>query len=137
MRLIDADYLKTWFGEKDLYTYDYIIGTIDDAPTVKPEAKLLAEVRIDKEDLEDLVTEKVEEIKETVSGKWTTEEVAELLFNIFGDECACNYNGIDEWLPERCKYTEIADECPNPKEKHGCWMQFLLQGGADMKGEQE
>ena len=37
MRLIDADYLKTWFGEKDLYTYDYIIGTIDDAPTVNPE----------------------------------------------------------------------------------------------------
>lgn len=70
-------------------------------------------------------------------GKWTTEEVAELLFNLFGDECACNYNGIDEWLPERCKYTEIADECPNPKEKHGCWMQFLLQGGADMRGEKE
>ena len=68
---------------------------------------------------------------------WTTEEVAELLSNLFGDECACNYNGIDEWLPERCKYTEIADECPNPKEKHGCWMQFLLQGGADMRGEWE
>lgn len=137
MRLIDADYLKTWFGEKDLYTYDYIIGTIDDAPTVKPEEKLLAEIKIDKEGLEDLVAEKVEEIKETMSGKWTTEEVAELLFNIFGDDCACNYNGIDEWLPERCKYTEIAEECPNPKEKHGCWMQFLLQGGADMRGEQE
>lgn len=66
MRLIDADYLKTWFGEKDLYSYDYIIGTIDDAPTVKPEAKLLAEIKIDKEDLEDLVTEKVEEIKEAM-----------------------------------------------------------------------
>jgi len=37
MRLIDADYLKTWFGERDLYTYDYIIDTIDDVPTVKPE----------------------------------------------------------------------------------------------------
>ena len=72
---------------------------------------------------------------ERENGKWTTEEVAELLSNLFGDECACNYNGIDEWLPERCKYTEIAEECPNPKEKHGCWMQFLLQGGADMKGE--
>ena len=79
----------------------------------------------------------IEELKQTERkrGKWTTEEVAELLSNLFGDECACNYNGIDEWLPERCKYTEIAEECPNPKEKHGCWMQFLLQGGADMKGE--
>ena len=71
-------------------------------------------------------------------GEWTTEEVAEILFNVLGDDCACNFNSISEWLPERCKYTEIADECPNPKEKHGCWMQFLLQGGADMKdGEQE
>lgn len=34
MRLIDADALKTWFGEKDLYAYDYIVGTIDDAPTI-------------------------------------------------------------------------------------------------------
>lgn len=39
MRLIDADYLKTWFGEKDLYSYDYIIGTINDAPTIEPERK--------------------------------------------------------------------------------------------------
>ena len=70
-------------------------------------------------------------------GKWTTEEVAEILFNAFGDDCACNFNGIDEWLPERCKYTEIADECPEPKEKHGCWMQFLLQGGAVMRGDSE
>ena len=69
-------------------------------------------------------------------GKWTTEEVAEMLFILFGDECACNYNGIDEWLPERCKYTEIAEECPHPKEKHGCWMQFLLQGGGGLRGEQ-
>ena len=53
MRLIDADYLKTWFGEKDLYTYDYIIGTIDDAPTIEPEqhwipcSERLPEPRID------------------------------------------------------------------------------------------
>lgn len=70
--------------------------------------------------------------------KYTLEEVAEILSSVIGDECACNINGIDEWLPERCKYTEIGEECPNPKEKHGCWMQFLLQGGgADMRGEQE
>ena len=77
------------------------------------------------------------QLPEQKKGKWTTEEVAEILFNAFGDDCACNFNGIDEWLPERCKYTEIADECPNPKEKHGCWMQFLLQGGADMRGKQD
>ena len=64
--------------------------------------------------------------------KYTLEEVAEILASVIGDECACNINGIDEWLPERCKYTEIAEECPHPKEKHGCWMQFLLQGGAQI-----
>lgn len=68
-------------------------------------------------------------------GEWTTEQVAELLANMFGEECACNFNGIDEWLPSACKYSETT--CPNPKEKHGCWMQFLIQGGADMRGEED
>lgn len=64
--------------------------------------------------------------------KYTLEEVAEILASVIGDECACNINGIDEWLPESCKYGENEEECPNPKEKHGCWMQFLLQGGAQI-----
>ena len=64
---------------------------------------------------------------------WTTEEVAEILANLIGDECACNFNGIDEWLPERCKYKE---ECPKPKEKYGCWKAWLLQL-AEVRGEQE
>ena len=68
-------------------------------------------------------------------GRWTTDEVAEILANLFGDECACNFNGIDEWLPERCKYSEIKEECPNPSEKHGCWKQFLLQGADMREGE--
>lgn len=68
-------------------------------------------------------------------GEWTTEEVAEILASVLGDECACNFNGIDEWLPSACKYADT--ECPTPKEKHGCWIQFLMQGGADMRGEQD
>jgi len=71
-------------------------------------------------------------IEERKTGEWTTEQVAELLANLFGDECACNFSGIDEWLPSACKYSET--DCPEPKEKHGCWMQFLMQGGADMRG---
>lgn len=58
---------------------------------------------------------------------WTTEEVAEILARVLGDECACNFNGIDEWLPSACKYADT--ECPTPKEKHGCWMQFLMHAG--------
>lgn len=65
---------------------------------------------------------------------WTTEEVAEILANLIGDECACNFNGIDEWLPERCKYAEST--CPNPQEKHGCWKEWLLQL-AEVRGEEE
>lgn len=61
--------------------------------------------------------------------KWTTEQVAELLSNMFCDDCACNFNDIDEWLPYKCKYAET--QCPEPKELHGCWMQFLIHGGAD------
>ena len=64
---------------------------------------------------------------ERKKGMWTTEQVAEMLANLFGDECACNCNGIDEWLPSACKYADT--QCPDPKEKHGCWMQFLIQGG--------
>ena len=50
-------------------------------------------------------------------------DVAKLLTELFGDDCACNFNGIDEWLPYCCEY---ADECPNPKNG-SCWEQFLIQ----------
>ena len=66
------------------------------------------------------------------SWTYTIEEVAEILHDLFADNCACNYNDIDEWLPLSCKYADT--ECPNPKEKHGCWKQFLLQG-AYVKGK--
>lgn len=52
---------------------------------------------------------------------YTEEEVAKILYSLFQDECACNYNGIDEWLPEVCEYEK---DCPNPKGL-GCWGQFL------------
>lgn len=63
----------------------------------------------------------------------TMEEVAKLLSNLLG-ECACDVCGNDEWLPQACKYADT--ECPEPKEKNGCWMQFLMQGGADMLEEE-
>lgn len=49
------------------------------------------------------------------------ETVAEMLAELFGDECCCNYNDIDEWLPFVC---ELHDECPSPKE-NGCWKQYI------------
>ena len=49
--------------------------------------------------------------------------VAEMLYVSCGcDECPCNYGPTDEWLPEVC---DLQDECPNPKDKLGCWKQYI------------
>ena len=53
--------------------------------------------------------------------EWNNHTVACLLAEMFGDDCACNFNGIDEWLPEKC---EVIDSCPNPVGV-ACWKQFL------------
>lgn len=53
--------------------------------------------------------------------EWNNHTVACMLADLFNDTCACNYNGIDEWLPEKC---EVIDACPNPVGV-ACWEQFL------------
>jgi hypothetical protein len=53
--------------------------------------------------------------------EWNNHTVACLLAELFDDTCACNYNGIDEWLPSKC---ELLDSCPNPAGV-ACWEQFL------------
>lgn len=50
-------------------------------------------------------------------------KVAEMLSLSFGDDCACNFNGNDEWLWEKCKYAET--DCPYPKDEFGCWKEFV------------
>ena len=52
---------------------------------------------------------------------YTAHEVAEILAEFCGDYCSCNYNGIDEWLPEYC---ELLDACPDTVGV-ACWEQFL------------
>lgn len=52
---------------------------------------------------------------------WNNHEVACMLAELFGDACACNYNGIDEWLPFVC---DLKDSCPNTVGV-ACWEQFL------------
>lgn len=51
------------------------------------------------------------------------DKVAKMLFLSFGDSCACNFNGNDEWMWEKCKYAET--ECPFPKDELGCWKEFV------------
>ena len=54
-------------------------------------------------------------------GLYTANEVAGIIADLFGDTCACNFNGIDEWLPFKC---ELLDACPNPCGV-ACWEQYL------------
>lgn len=49
-------------------------------------------------------------------------EVAELLAELFGDDCACNVNGNDEWLPKFCGFATTT--CPYPGGAN-CWESFL------------
>ena len=55
------------------------------------------------------------------NGFYTANEVAEIIEDLFGDTCACNFNGIDEWLPFKC---ELLDSCPNTYGV-ACWEQYL------------
>ena len=56
---------------------------------------------------------------------YTVHEVACILAEAFGDDCACNFNGNDEWLPEKC---EVIDSCPDPVGV-ACWEQYLKWRG--------
>ena len=53
--------------------------------------------------------------------KYSTHDVALILSDAFGDSCACNFNGNDEWLPEKC---ELLDTCPDVVGV-ACWEQYL------------
>ena len=53
-------------------------------------------------------------------------EVACLLAELFDDNCACNFNGIDEWLPFYCDFADNC--CPHPVGV-ACWEQFLKHRG--------
>lgn len=66
-----------------------------------------------------VIRETVEEYK--AEPQWNNHTVACLLADLYGDPCACNYNNISEWLPEKC---EVIDSCPNPVGV-ACWEQFL------------
>lgn len=54
---------------------------------------------------------------------FTTEEVASILHELFGDSFACNYCNNDEWLPYVCDYR---DDCPLTFDDDLlCWKQYL------------
>lgn len=67
---------------------------------------------------------------ERKKGWWNNHEVACIIADLMGDACACNHNGIDEWLPKFCDFANT-DACPHPVGV-ACWEQFLKwKGEAD------
>ncbi len=52
---------------------------------------------------------------------YTAHEVAEIIADLTGETCACNINGIDEWLPLKC---ESLNSCPHTVGV-ACWEQYL------------
>lgn len=79
--------------------------------------------------LDEISVKKFNEITPTVDvvepkkGEWTTHEVACLLAEVMGDDCACNVNGNDEWLPFVCEFAETT--CPDVVGV-ACWEQWLV-----------
>lgn len=69
---------------------------------------------------------------EMAEGLMTNHEVACILAELFGDDCACNFNNIDEWLPNYCDFAETC--CPNPVGV-ACWEQFLTHYNERLKHE--
>lgn len=60
-----------------------------------------------------------------MKNNYTIEEVANILYELFDDFCACNYCNNDEWLPYVCDYR---DECPleeTKENKYTCWLQMI------------
>ena len=58
--------------------------------------------------------------------RWNDHEVACIIADLMGDACACNVNGIDEWLPRFCEFAN--NECPYPVDV-ACWEQYLKWRG--------
>lgn len=52
---------------------------------------------------------------------YTSHDVAVILASAIGDDCACNINSNDEWLPQVC---ELQEACPNT-DGVACWEQYI------------
>ena len=78
-------------------------------------------IRFDTEKDKNRIVHLIRDIAPSVQPEWNNHTVACMLAELFDDDCACNYNGIDEWLPNKC---ELLDACSNPVGV-ACWEQYL------------
>lgn len=72
-------------------------------------------------DIEDFPAADVEP-KRKGAKLYTAHEVAVILAEAIGDDCACNVNGNDEWLSFHCDFRDTV--CPDVCGV-ACWEQFL------------
>ena len=73
-----------------------------------------------------LTPEEIAHAKDLLSAErdgqlYTVHDVAVILASAIGDDCACNINSNDEWLPQVC---ELQEACPHPVGV-ACWEQYL------------
>ena len=61
-------------------------------------------------------------------------QVAVIIANLLGDDCACNINNNDEWLPKYCEFANTC--CPNPVGV-ACWEQYLKHLDKQTSPEEE
>lgn len=78
-------------------------------------------VHINVGELQEFINE-IKALEQEPRAGWNNHQIACMLADLFGDACACNYNGIDEWLSELCDFKDTC--CPNPVGV-ACWEQFL------------
>ena len=96
----------------------YVDGFVECCTSDKETHELLKAV----DELIDDLEERIAIMSEGDDNKLNHHEVACIIANLFGDPCACNFNGIDEWLPQHCDFTNTC--CPNPVGV-ACWEQYL------------
>lgn len=53
---------------------------------------------------------------------YNNHEVATIIADLLDDDCACNFNDNNEWLPEYCDFKDTC--CPHPVGV-ACWEQYL------------
>lgn len=83
---------------------------------------------------EDTPASKTNEDRQTEQGLFTLDQVAEFLYEAFGDSCACNFNDNSEWLSAVCRFCE-SNECPGPPDKLDCWREYVRQHDKRKKEE--
>ena len=88
-------------------------------------------INADKKKLLDALTQDSKRYREAFERGYETaqavlynrNQVANIICDLFGgDACACNFNGIDEWLPQYCEFRDTS--CPYP-DGVACWEQYL------------